>query len=76
MALVHISDDEAVDLLGEGIHTSLRKGCEHPLAEDAWRDINNMPAEDWESVLRFLVQGLGSMGFRLAREAPETVESN
>jgi hypothetical protein len=62
---------EAMDVLGEGFHTSLRKGSDDPLASEAWRAIDDMPPAEWGGVLAFLVDGLESMGIRLVEEGAE-----
>lgn len=65
----YLSDDEARSLLGEGFHTSLRKGGPgDPYAAEAWLAIHNMPPETWRSVLSFLVDGLDSMGYALVNK--------
>lgn len=58
-----VDQDTARSLIGEGIHTGLRKGCND--GHEAWTAINDMPDEDWSSALRFLVDGLESMGYVL-----------
>lgn len=62
--------EELLGILGEGIHTSLRKAGSSEQADDAWHAINEMPPDDWRSVLTFLVDGLESMGVRISRTPP------
>jgi hypothetical protein len=62
---VPLSPEEARSVVGEGIHTSLRKGCEN--GSDAWRAIRDMPNEDWSGAIKFFVSGLDVMGLALCR---------
>lgn len=71
MTLVRVPDDEAKSLLGEGFHTSLRKGADHESADEAWGVINEMPNAVWNDVLSFLVDGIGVMGYCIAKEEDE-----
>jgi hypothetical protein len=60
--------DQTISILGEGIHTSLRKAGDPVYAPVAWSAIDNMPAANWTDVLAFLVDGLRSMGVELVDE--------
>jgi hypothetical protein len=60
-----VARDQAVSILGEGIHSSLRKGCEG--GAHAWDAIEAMDDEQWSAALAFLVDGLSQMGLLLAR---------
>jgi hypothetical protein len=64
-ALEPVEREEALSLLGEGIHSSLRNGCES--GAQAWAAIEAMEDEQWSAALAFLVDGLGQMGFVLAK---------
>ena len=37
-------------IIGEGVHTSLRKFCDSVDAADAWRAIQNMDKKEWQTV--------------------------
>jgi len=38
------------EIIGEGVHTGLRKLCESPESYKGWIVINEMPDEEWEGV--------------------------
>jgi len=40
-------------LLGEGIHTGLRKAADSPQSARAWRAIRDMPDGEWNRVVAF-----------------------
>lgn len=61
----------AIATLGEGFHTSLRKGSDHPASNQAHKAIEEMPNEEWHHVLGFLVDGLDTMGVFLAQNMDE-----
>jgi hypothetical protein len=44
--------EDVASLIGEGVHTGLRKFSEHPASGDAWRAIRELPAEDWDSIVK------------------------
>ncbi len=45
--------------MGEAIHTAFRKGSDHPTADQIWKLIREMPAEEWGKVVSFVTYGLG-----------------
>lgn len=53
-----IGFDELREMLGEAIHTSLRKGCDDPQAVIAHRAISAMDRDQWAAALDFCVWGL------------------
>lgn len=63
---VPLSDDEAREQLGEGIHTAMRKGVDHAGAVEVHRLIGEAPW--WGDAIGWAVWALGSMGLRLCRE--------
>lgn len=62
-----IPDDEAQDILGEGIHTGLRKGTDAPGSHKAWKAI---AAENsgWSDALKFFLWGLDYMGYAICKK--------
>lgn len=66
-APVEIAADETVSILGEGIHTGLRKGTDAPEAHDLWMAISNSD-NAWSDALGYAVWGLGYMGLALVRK--------
>lgn len=60
--------EDTMRVLGEVIHTSLRKGSDHYRAHAAWRAIEALPDAEWESVLDFLQGALEVEGINLTRE--------
>jgi hypothetical protein len=65
---VPVEDEDAMSLIGEGVHTGFRKGTEASGSSAAWRAI---AAEDsgWGDAVGFAVDGLTSMGYRLCQAA-------
>lgn len=59
-----VSLDEAQSLIGEGLHTGLRKGTEADGAHDLWVAINDS-AGAWDDALAYCMWGLESMGYKL-----------
>jgi hypothetical protein len=49
-----------LSLVGEGMHTGLRKAAESPQSSQAWNAIQAMP--DWGYVCEFFVSGLEYSG--------------
>jgi len=56
----------ARSLLGEGIHTGLRKGTDAPGAHDLWVAIHDS-TEAWSEAIDFAIWGLVSMGYELCK---------
>lgn len=40
-------------LIGEGVHTGLRKACDSTASAIAWRAINNLPTGQWGQAVDF-----------------------
>jgi hypothetical protein len=66
-AYTQIADDTATSLLGETVHTGLRKGSAQPEADPLWHSIANAPTA-WSDALLFAVDGLHEMGYALCRQ--------
>jgi hypothetical protein len=58
-----VDSTTTMNLIGEGLHTALRKGCDG--GGDAWQAIHDLPDGAWTAALSFLVSGLRSMGYEL-----------
>lgn len=63
--------ETAKSVLGEGLHTSLRKVGRGPYSLQAYDAIEHMPEEEWDAVLSHLLAGLDTMGIYLVN-AQET----
>lgn len=59
--LIPMTKDLFMSLVGEGLHTGIRKGCDSPESAAAWKAISDMP--DWNDALEFLAGGLELMGY-------------
>lgn len=59
--------DEAASLIGEGIHTSLRKYVDTPTAGALWNTIAESP--DWDAAVEIAVNTLYASGFVLVSVA-------
>lgn len=62
-----VSDEDFKSLLGEGIHTGLRKGTDAPGAHDLWVSISNS-GQAWSGAVAYAVWGLKYMGYKLVEE--------
>lgn len=59
---------EAASLIGEGVHTGLRKGSEAPSSMPLWRAISGSTDSAWADAIAFCLWGLESMGYVLCRK--------
>lgn len=66
-----LSTDDAVSILGEGLHTGLRKGTDAADADFLWKAISDSNTSAWSDALRFLVRGLDQMDMALVTVTPE-----
>lgn len=66
--MVRLSDDDAKAQIGQGFHTGLRKALDSHAAIVAWRAINDLPQEDWDAVLEWVVWGLAQQRIYLTKE--------
>lgn len=73
MTIERVSDDTFAALIGEGVHTGLRKGSEAPSSRLLWDIISTVPDTAWSDALAFMVEGLGYVGYHLVKgdEIPE-----
>lgn len=53
-------------IMGEGFHTAFRKATDSEQATPIWNLISEMPAQDWDNVLSFVVDGMESMGVKFS----------
>jgi hypothetical protein len=61
---------EAAELIGEGIHTGLRKGGEAESSVDLWKAISESEDSAWSDALTYMVDGLEYMGYKLCTRVP------
>jgi hypothetical protein len=66
MTWTKIPDEDAVSILGEGLHTGLRKGTDAPEAMALHRAIGDSDRA-WSDALHYLVWGLDQMGLAVCR---------
>jgi hypothetical protein len=64
---IPIPEEEIRSLIGEGLHTGLRKGTDAPGANALWTAIADSD-QAWSDALRFLVRGLEVMGLAVCRK--------
>ena len=50
--------DDLKSMIGEGVHTGLRKAADSHASGRAWQAIRDMPVGEWDSVLDFVADGL------------------
>lgn len=63
-----VDADEVCSLLGEGVHTGLRKGSEAPSSGPLWRAISESKDSAWSDAIAYAVWGLEHMGYRVCKE--------
>lgn len=61
-----VDDETAKSLIGEGVHTGLRKGTDAWNSGNTWRAIA-APESGWSDAIHFAVEGLKGMGYRLCK---------
>jgi hypothetical protein len=71
-----LEDAEAAELIGEGIHTGLRKGSDAEGAHDLWLAINKLQTSAWSDALAYMVDGLAYMGYKLCTRVPAEDEAD
>lgn len=63
-----VDDEDAMGIIGEGIHTGLRKGSQAPEAHDLWVAISNSE-QAWDDALSYCLWGLGQMGYAICESS-------
>ena len=63
-----VDKDVAAELIGEGVHTGLRKGSEAKSSGPLWRAISESNDGAWSDALAYCMWGLESMGYVLCRK--------
>jgi hypothetical protein len=63
-----IDTDTAASLIGEGIHTGLRKGSEAPSSATLWRAIAESDDSAWEDAVAFCLWGLEYSGYAICKK--------
>jgi hypothetical protein len=71
-----LEDAEAAELIGEGIHTGLRKGSEAESSHDLWKAIRESTDGAWSDALTYMVDGLAYMGYKLCTRVPTEDEAD
>lgn len=62
------SDEDALGLIGEGLHTGLRKIGQSNEAAEAWSAIRAMPGSEWTMYLEWTLEGMRSMGYEICKK--------
>lgn len=65
-----VADEDARSIIGEGVHTGLRKGTDAPEAHDLWVAISKSD-EAWSDALDFFVWGLDQMDMALCKRSDD-----
>lgn len=63
-----VSDEDFASLIGEGVHTGLRKGTDAESAHDLWLAISNSTDTAWSDAVGFCVWGIGYAGYVLRKK--------
>lgn len=69
-----ISRETAMSVIGEGVHTGLRRGSDAPESGPLWRAIRESD-QAWADALEYCIDGLEVMGLAICRKTPEGVDS-
>lgn len=64
---VPVDEASAQSIIGEGLHTGLRKGTDAPEASALWHTISSSD-EAWSDALAYLTWGLDQMGIALCKK--------
>lgn len=64
---VPVDNATAKSVIGEGLHTGLRRGTDAPEAPALWNQIARSE-QAWSDALAFLVSGLDCMGMALCKK--------
>jgi len=62
-----MSKDDAASVVGEGLHTGLRKGTDAPEAHDLWKAIQDSE-QAWSDAIDYLLWGLEQMNLAICRK--------
>lgn len=65
-------EEEIISVLGQSIHTGLRKAGESHAADRAWHAITDMPDDDWSGVLGWAVWAMGVSGYIIVKEEEDS----
>ena len=53
--------NDIAEIIGEGVHSALRKQCESSESGIAWKAISNMPDGEWNGVCQTVAEVLYDM---------------
>lgn len=62
-----VDHETACSLIGEGVHTGLRKGSDAPNSAVLWRGISDSTDSAWPDAVEYCLYGLESMGYKIVR---------
>lgn len=60
--------EDAMSLIGEGLHTALRKIGDSVEAAEAWEAIDEMDGEEWTGYLAFVIEGMRYSGYEVCQK--------
>jgi hypothetical protein len=60
--------NEVKDILGEGVHTGLRKAVDSSAAWQTHQCITNLSPAEWDRVLNFALDGLAAAGYHITSD--------
>lgn len=60
-----VDDKTAASLLGEGIHTGLRKGTDAEDSHELWKAISDSDTTAWSDAIDYCLWGLKEMGYQI-----------
>ncbi len=66
---VEVPEEELADLIGEGVHTGLRKGSEAPSSHSLWEAISDSNDSAWGDAAAYCADCLRAMGYKVTKEA-------
>ena len=64
-----VTDEVWATEMAMGVHTGLRKGSDAPSSGPLWRAISESNDSAWGDAMRYCVEGMKSMGYKLVKEA-------
>ena len=62
------SDADSLALIGEGLHSGLRKIGDTKEAADAWAAIHNMAPGEWTKYLEWTLWGIRESGYDICKK--------
>jgi len=64
-------DEDIISMLGEGVHTGLRKGTDAPSSGPLWQAISKSDDGAWSAALNYALWGLRYSGWQIVKVEDE-----